>query len=84
MKIKITSEQELIDVTTELIHCLSNLRKFTKLWEQRFGVELKERKKYYEKKADELIERLKVTEHRNQQQIKLEINHASSIKNYNK
>lgn len=74
MKIKIQSEQELIDVCTEALHVLSNLRKFTKLWEESYGVDLKARKKYYEQKADELIKRLQVTENRQQTKIKIEIN----------
>lgn len=79
MLIKINSEEELISVATELAHCLCNLRKFTKLWEQDHGVELKARKKYYEAKADELIERLQVTEHRNQEQIKIEVRENRKI-----
>lgn len=73
MKIKLSSEQELIDTATEAIHILSNLRKFTKLWEQGYGVELRNRKKYWEKKADELIEKLKVGEQRHSRDIKIEI-----------
>lgn len=74
MKIKIDSEQELIDVAQDALHVLANLRKFTKLWEESHGVQLKARKKYYEQKADDLIERLQVIEHRNPVQIKIEIN----------
>lgn len=74
MKIKVTSEQELVNVATELLHCLCNLRKFTKLWEENYGVEIKARKKYWEDKADSLLQRLQITEHRTQSQIKIEIN----------
>lgn len=74
MKIIIQTEEELIQVTAELIHVICNLRKFTKLWEEGHGVELKIKKKRYEQKADELIERLKVPEHRQVGQIKIEIN----------
>jgi hypothetical protein len=73
MKILIQTEEELLQVTSELIHVLCNLRKFTKLWEQDFGVELKTKKKRYEQMADELIERLQVPEHRQAGQIKIEI-----------
>lgn len=79
MKITIHSEEELIQVTKELVHVLCNLRKFSKLWEQEYGVKLKERKKYYEAKADELIERLQVPEHRQVGQIKIEINNGTNI-----
>lgn len=74
MKIKISSEQELVNVAEELIHVIANLRKFTRLWEETHGVDLKARKKYYEKEADALIERLKVTEHKHPSEIKIEVN----------
>jgi hypothetical protein len=79
MKIKIQSEEELISVCEEALHIISNLRKFTKLWEQEFGVELKTKKKRYEQMADELIERLQVPEHRQAGQIKIEINNGTNI-----
>lgn len=73
MKIRITSEQELIEIACEAIHVLSNLRYFTKLWNESHGFELKQRKVYYEKLADALLEKLNVTEHREAKQIKIEI-----------
>lgn len=79
MRIKVTSEQELVNVATELAHVLSNLRKFQKKWEGAYGVELRERKKYWEDKADSLLQRLQVTEHRNPSQIKIEINDKSFL-----
>jgi len=79
MKIKIHSEEELVQVAAELIHALANLRKFTKLWDESHGVDLKRQKKYYEAKADELIERLQVPEHRNPEQVKIEINENTSV-----
>lgn len=74
MKVIIKNEEELVKVAAELIHVLANLRKFTKLWNETHGVELKSRKKYYEDKADQLIERLQVEDHRNPEQVKIEIN----------
>lgn len=73
MKITISSEKELIEVAQEALHIIANMRKFQKLWEQDYGVELKIRKKYYEAKADALIERLHVIEHRQACQIKIEV-----------
>lgn len=73
MKVTIKSEQELIEVATEAIHLLSNLRRYQKLWENNYGVELKQRKKYYEELCDKFLEKLKVTEHREAKQIKIEI-----------
>ena len=73
MKVVVQSEKGLIEVATEAIHVLSNLRYFTKLWNESHGFELKQRKVYYEKLADCLLEKLKVTEHREAKQIKIEI-----------
>lgn len=73
MKVTIKSEDELIKVATDAIHVLSNLRHFTKLWNESHGFELKQRKVYYEKLADALLEKLNVTEHREAKQIKIEI-----------
>lgn len=73
MIVKINSEEELIKVTAELIHVLANLRKFTVLWESHYGVALKQKKKYYEKRADELIEILETGSHKWAHQIKIEI-----------
>ena len=75
MKIKVTNEQELLKITEEAIHVIANLRKFTKLWEENHGVELRQRKKYYEEQADKLIKRLQITEHRQANQIKIEVKH---------
>lgn len=73
MVIKIKSEDELLALCTELLHVTSNMRKFQKLWEHNYGVELRQRKKYYEELADALLEKLNVTEHREAKQIKIEI-----------
>lgn len=73
MKIIIKSEQELKEVAEELIHVLANLRKFTSLWEKSYGAILRVRKKYYENKADDLINRLRVPEHDQPHEIKIKI-----------
>jgi len=77
MIVKINSEEELIQVAEELIHVITNLRKFTLLWEKNYGVVLKQQKKYYEKKADELIEKLKVGVHKDPREINIEIKKQS-------
>lgn len=74
MKITITSEEELLKLAKEALHILSNLRHFTKKWNENHGVQLKQRKNYYEEKADELIERLQIEEHRRESQVKIEVN----------
>lgn len=77
MKIKIQSEEELIKIAEQAIKVIANLRKFTKLWDESHGVELKARKKYYEAQADELIERLQSTNLQMREGIKIEINTGS-------
>jgi hypothetical protein len=74
MEIKINSEQELIKVAEEAIRVISNLRKFTKLWEESYGVELKERKKRWEARADKFINELQAFELKTNECIKIEIN----------
>lgn len=74
MKIIIQSEDELIKVAAEALHILSNLRKFTRLWEETHGVVLKRNKKYYEEKADTFISNLQVPDHKQLHEIKIEIN----------
>jgi len=79
MKIKVTSEQELLNVCQEALHILSNLRHFTNKWNKEHGYELRQRKDYYEKMADELIQRLQITEHRRESQIKIEVNASDRL-----
>ena len=55
MKVKITSEEELVGKFREAIHVLENMRKFQKLWDGNYGVNLRERKKYWEGKADSFL-----------------------------
>jgi hypothetical protein len=74
MKIIIKDEDELINVAEEAIRIIANLRKFTKLWEKSFGVELKARKKYYEEQADELIKKLEIMELKRSELIKIQVN----------
>lgn len=74
MKIKISNEEELVKVAQEAIHILANLRKFSDLWNIHHGSDLKERKMYWEVKADEFLKRLQVPEHRNLNELKIEIN----------
>lgn len=76
MKIKVSSEDELVKVAQEGIHILNNLRYWTKLWNAHHGRELRDRKQYWEEKADLFLEQLQVEEHRGQNQIKIEMKDA--------
>jgi hypothetical protein len=73
MNIKISSEQELIEVATEAIRVLANLRKFTMLWEESHGVVLKDKKKVWEARADKLIDKLQVPELGRNEHVKIEL-----------
>lgn len=72
MKIKISSEEELLVIAAEAIRVLANLRKFTRLWEESHGVVLKEKKKNWEARADKLITKLEVTDLNRNEHIKIE------------
>jgi hypothetical protein len=74
MKIKVTNEQELLKITEEAIRVIANLRKFTKLWEEAHGVELRTKKKGWELVADNFIERLQIGELNRNEHIKIEVN----------
>lgn len=74
MQIKVTSEQQLIKTAEEAIKIIANLRKFTKLWEETHGVELKNRKKCWETIADKFIESLPVEELKRNESVKIEVN----------
>lgn len=45
-----------LKAASELAHILLNLRHFSKLWDDNYGVEAKKRKKFWEQKADEYLE----------------------------
>lgn len=79
MKIKINSEEELVKVAQEAVHILNNLRHWTKLWNAHHGKDLRDRKQYWEEKADLFLEQLQVEEHRGQNQIKIEVNGSEEI-----
>lgn len=71
MNIKISSEQELIQICTNALHLLNNLRQSTKDWENEHGVYTKRKKKYFETKTDEFLFRLQIEPHRQSNQIKI-------------
>lgn len=58
MRVRIESEAELVKKFREAIEIIENLRKFQKLWEESFGVELKEKKKRWEATADKFLKDL--------------------------
>ena len=84
MRIKISSEQQLITTAEEAIKIIANLRKFTKLWEEGYGAELRNRKKYWEQEADKFIELLQMPELNMRESIKIEINAKTDTTQENK
>jgi len=77
MNIKVADEQSLVDLAAEAIHILTNLRHFTKLWGESYGVELKRRKKYWEERSDKLIETLKLSVIKKNETVKIEIDETN-------
>lgn len=84
MKVTIHNEQQLITTAEEAIKIIANLRKFTKLWEEGYGVELRNRKKYWESQADRFIELLQMPELNRRESIKIEINAKTDTTQENK
>lgn len=52
---KITGEENLKKAFEDLFSVMLNIRKYTLEWENRYGVETKLRKKFWEDKADKLL-----------------------------
>jgi hypothetical protein len=73
MIVKINSEQELFDLAEELLRIITNLRHYTKLWEESYGVVLRDRKKCWEDRADKLIATLQIQELTRNETIKIEV-----------
>jgi len=84
MKVTIKNEQELLKITEEAIRVIANLRKFTKLWEETYGVELKTKKKGWEVAADKFIERLQIMELKRNEHVKIEVNAGTNTTKENK
>lgn len=58
MKVKIESEEQLVAMTKELLHIISNLRHWTKLWNEHFGSYYGKQKKMWEQRADDYLEKV--------------------------
>ena len=72
MPIKIKDENELHEIAKELAHVLTNLRYWTKHWEETYGAFARNTKKRWEKKADELIIKLDLFKTKLKSEIKIE------------
>lgn len=60
MAYKVHGDEELLSLCREAIHILNNLRYTTEEWEEHFGAARRDRKNYWEDKADALLERVDV------------------------
>jgi hypothetical protein len=78
MTVKVETEEELIELSRELIHVLTNLRHVTKEWNKYYGGVLAGRKKEWEKRADELIEKMRATPTHQSTHVQVQINSASA------
>ena len=73
MRIIVHSEDELLEVARKLLHCGTNLRYWTKQWNEKHGGLLLQRKQYWEKKWDELMEELEARRSNLLTEVKIEI-----------
>lgn len=58
MGYKIKDEEELLSLCRESVHILNNLRYTTEEWNEHFGHARRERKNYWEKRADDFLEKI--------------------------
>lgn len=77
MKIKIESEDELMEVAKEALHLLVNIRHYTKAWEETHGAELKNRKKHFEGRADEFLKKLEMEKSLRSDAVHISINNEN-------
>lgn len=70
--VKVESEEELVQLTAELIHIMINLRFHQKYWHEHFGHQAKTNREKWELKADALLRRMNFTEHDNLKPVKIE------------
>lgn len=73
MAYKIKDEEELLSLCMESLRILNNLRYTTKDWEEKYGAQTKTRKKHWEKKADELLDKLDLLPCERQKEIDIKI-----------
>lgn len=63
--VKIETEEQLTRKFEELAHALHNLRFFTKYWNEHGGYQARQRMKFWQEKADDLLDGMGLTLHRN-------------------
>jgi hypothetical protein len=63
MKIIISDGEDLTDTFVELVTVLNNMRHWQKEWGIHYGCALLNKRKFWEEKADKLLQRLSSTEY---------------------
>lgn len=81
MRVKVSDEEELVELSRELLHILVNLRHFTIIWGEHFGGTNLVNKKRWERRADELLEKLKVSKSYLHYTEKIEIENINQTEN---
>lgn len=69
LKVEVRNSREKVEfrvsdplkAASELAHILMNLRRATKRWDEEYGSEAKNKKKAWEKRADDYLESIKKT-----------------------
>ena len=80
MNLIVKSEEELLEMASELWHTLVNLRHHTRRWEEEHGSVLLATKKKCERKADDLIVKYNIQKTSSVKQINVEINKGDAGK----
>lgn len=74
MKVKVTSDQELVDLACELLHVMQNMRYWQNRWHNEHGSILLRQKIRWEARADQLLGELNMEKTHKANSIKIEIN----------
>lgn len=79
MRVVVKNEQELLELAKDLLHVLINLRYWSNEWHLHHGSVLLEHKKKWEKRADALIQRLKVSRSPNAFDVHIKLENNDNV-----
>lgn len=83
MRVKLNSEEELVNMARELLHVMVNLRHWSTKWEQEYGSDLLAAKKKWERKSDDILAKYQVTKTNLKQEIKIEVDATENTEKEN-
>lgn len=69
-KITLTPD-EMKQLAEDLLHIVHNMRFYQKYWQDNYGGQAKQRKEYWEAKADEKLNQYGLNEHKNTKSIQI-------------